>query len=270
MSTQLLLPTALATLFASGALLGCPGQKTASDAGVASPARKTALADANLAASGAAPMSVGVPLIAPASPTDAGPPPAPADARRGLYRLVRDQALFTECGSPPRVYEVRDAQNALGKRARELFQYGGEALYAEVGGEVEKGPRQSAGLEVQGVLAVKDVYRLERKSAATTCLRFDYWLVGSEPAWTAQVSEAEGLVDFHHDDIHKSWHFDFVRPQVSAQATEWKVSNPVWKTALEVKVHKAQCTTGTDQRYDYRATVTLGKTVYKGCAQPWK
>jgi uncharacterized membrane protein len=118
-----------------------------------------------------------------------------------------------------------------------------------------------------GTLVLTGINSTEQQNYRNNCLFSEFWISGTEPFWTLQVSKKGNLIDFYDPMTQSTTHFTHVEPKIKAGLTYYDATNG--KDTIAVRIKEEKCNGATDSQYDYSAEVTLNGKLYHGCGNSY-
>mgnify|MGYP001279792074 CR=1 FL=1 len=210
-----------------------------------------------------------VKALAPAT-RDALVPPASAEEHRGLYVFDEKLSTFRDCGTPEKRYVAVDETGNIEKNYRRLlrYPYPGQSIFAEVKGFVAPYyGNLSKPANYAGFFVVTEIIELETKNYRNTCLPYDYWALGTEPFWYAQISEAEGVIEFRGMDDERTKVFTYVAPVMEADSSlVYSAINQNTGDNIRITVQEESCSDGMSEiEYRFSVKMTMNGKEFLGC-----
>lgn len=195
-------------------------------------------------------------------------PVAASQIYRGLVVIGNEVNTFRDCTSG-KTYWFADETQSLHSIYDSVVQpvrYPYEAVYAVVQGTL--GQRETVGYasEYEGTLRISRVDTLQGKNRFMPCFSYEFWLSGTEPFWSLQISEAENGIFF--EDIGRDQYgvFPYVKPTVKGNTWTYNARN-VAGQMLRIVLKKETCSDGmSDLVYNYSADVRFNNATFHGCA----
>jgi uncharacterized membrane protein len=220
-------------------------------------------------AQGAAAAAKNLPSLAPHT-SAALLPDTIAKAFNGLLSQQGRDFYFLDCAGSRERYRVVDETGELEKRYKTSLRapYPGQpavaGLYA-----LKTGYYGDAALpdNCKAFLVVKKIAQIEAKNFRNTCIPYDYWLLGTEPFWYAQVSAKEGVIEFLEMDAPKTKVFTFAQPTLQDSLSVYSAYNEDSGDNIRIIISKTPCSDGmSDNSFKFRAELTVNGKSYSGCA----
>lgn len=202
------------------------------------------------------------------------PNQAPTE-HRGLYVFDSKNSTFRDCSTPDDTYlAVDETGGNLEKNYRRLlkFPYPNQPIYAEVKGYKAPyyGNLQLSG-EHAGFFVVTEILDLETKNFRNTCIPYDLWALGTEPFWYAQVSEAEGIIEYRGMDDEQTKVFAFQPPLIEEELTIYTGVNQDSGDNIRISVENKPCSDGmSETTYKLGVRLTINGRELHGCGIPFE
>ncbi|MBK9015384.1 MAG: hypothetical protein IPM82_15720 [Saprospiraceae bacterium] len=203
------------------------------------------------------------------------PTVTPAE-HRGLYVFDAQNSSFRDCAEPDARYLVVDETGGnLEKNYRRLlkFPYPGQPIFAVVKGY--KTPyfgNQVLTGDHAGFFVVTEIIELEAKNYRNTCIPYEFWALGTEPFWYAQVSAAEGVIEYRGMDDERTKVFAY-QPPVEEEGG-MKIYTGVNQDSgdnIRIVVDSVTCSDGmSDVTYKLGVKLTMNGKELKGCGIPFE
>jgi hypothetical protein len=189
-------------------------------------------------------------------------PPVVVEEHSGLYVFAPQNSSFRDCAEPDARYSVMDETGGnLERNYRRLikYPYPNQPIFAEVKGY--KSPYYANHVlpnGMAGFFVVTEILDLEAKNFRNTCIPYDFWALGNEPFWQAQVSEAEGVIEYRGMDDDRTKFFAY-QPPVQESGDN-----------IRIVVEKKTCGDGmSDTRYRLKINLTINGRELQGCGIPF-
>ncbi|MBI5914306.1 MAG: hypothetical protein HY842_02950 [Bacteroidetes bacterium] len=195
---------------------------------------------------------------------------------RGLYVFDPKNSTFRDCAEPDAKYVTIDETDGdLEKNYRRLlkFPYPYQPVFAEVKGFKTPyfGNRDLSG-DFAGFFIVTEILDLEVKNYRNTCIPYDLWAMGTEPFWYAQVSEAEGVIEFRGMDDERTKVFSYQPPIQDDSLKIYTGVNQDSGDNIRIEVSEnGPCSDGmSDIKYRLSVRMTMNGKEYNGCGIPFE
>jgi uncharacterized membrane protein len=201
-------------------------------------------------------------------------PTQPPAEMSGLYVFDEVNSSFRDCAKPDARYVVVDeTASQLEQHYRRLlkYPYPGQPIVVAVKGYVAP-YHGSLGLPDgrAGFLVVSEVLKAEAKNFKNTCIPYDFWALGTEPFWAAQVSEAEGVIEYRGMDDERTKAFAFQPPAKEKKTLIYTGVNPETGDNIRIAVDSTNCGDGmSDRTYKLTVKLTINGKEVNGCGMPF-
>ncbi|MFL5762582.1 MAG: hypothetical protein ACJ77K_01490 [Bacteroidia bacterium] len=116
-------------------------------------------------------------------------------------------------------------------------------------------------------IVLSGINSAEQQNHKNNCLFSEFWIFGTEPFWTIQISKEGNLIDFYDPMAQATTHFAYAEPKIKAGITYYDATNG--KNTISIQIRKEKCNGAIDPQYDYSAEVTLNGKSYHGCANSY-
>mgnify|MGYP007002410634 CR=1 FL=1 len=188
---------------------------------------------------------------------------------RGLYFFDPQESIFRDCGEPgSRYWVVDETGNMVGEYRRLLRSpYPGQPVVAEVSGYVTPyfGDKKLPA-KCTGFLIVTETGKFEVKNFRNTCIPYDYWALGTEPFWQAQISAGEGLIEYRGMDDERWKVFPFLSPVEEDTARVFAAINQETGDNIRISLKETPCSDGmSDRSYRFAVQLTVNGKNLSGC-----
>ena len=176
---------------------------------------------------------------------------------------------FRDCAEPDARYVAIDETGDIERNYRRLlrFPYPGQPIFAEVKGYKSTyfGDAKLPA-KFSGFLIVTEILDLEVKNFRNTCIPYDYWALGAEPFWQAQISASEGIIEFKGMDDERTKVFTYVLPMKDDSARVYAAINQETGDNIRIAVKAEDCSDGmSDIRYHFKVELTVNGENFSGC-----
>jgi uncharacterized membrane protein len=193
---------------------------------------------------------------------------------QGLFVFQSNMNTYRDCGLPEATYLAVDQTGDLEKNYRRLLphHYPGQAIYAEVKGyKTDNYGLLTLPSNFAGFFVITEILDLEEKNYRNTCIPYEYWALGTEPFWAAQISSKENLIEFKEADKDGTRMFVFANAIEEDSATVYAAINQSTGDNIRIKVKKEACSDGmSDRQYSHSVELTMNGKNFSGCAIPYE
>jgi uncharacterized membrane protein len=193
---------------------------------------------------------------------------------RGLYVHEANNSSFRDCAAPDARYLVVDESGGqLEQHYRRLlkYPYPNQPIVAAVKGFVTPyfGSHELPN-DRKGFLVVSEVASAEAKNFQNTCIPYDFWALGTEPFWYAQVSEAEGIIEYRGMDDERTKVFAYQPPMEEKGIKIYTGINQDSGDNIRLAVDSLPCSDGmSDRTYKMGVKLTINGKEVNGCGIPF-
>ncbi len=202
-------------------------------------------------------------------------PIQPPAEMNGLYVFDGKNSSFRDCAKPDARYLVVDeTAGQLEQHYRRLlkFPYPGQPIVVALKGAVAP---YFGSLELpdgmEGFLVVSEVMKAEAKNFRNTCIPYNFWALGTEPFWAAQVSEAEGVIEYRGMDDERTKFFAFQPPVAEKKTLIYTGINQESGDNIRIAVDSLPCGDGmSDRTYKITVRLTINGKEVNGCGIPFE
>lgn len=197
-------------------------------------------------------------------------PSSTPEEHRGLYVFDEKMSTFRDCAEPEKQYVAVDETGGIGRNYRRLlhFPYPKQPIFAELKGYVAPNYKNLVKpANFAGFFVVTEILHLEAKNYRNTCIPYEYWAIGTEPFWYAQISKMEGIVEFRRMEDEGAKVFSYSAPALEADSSlVYSVINQDTGDNVRISIQKEKCGDGmSDIQYDYSVKMTMNGREYSGC-----
>lgn len=196
-------------------------------------------------------------------------PPRQIQEYRGLYVFDPKMNTFQDCSEPALKYIAIDETEAIERNYRRLlrFPYPGQPIFAEVKGyKSDFYGNKKLPAKFAGFFVVTEILELETKNYRNTCIPYEYWALGTEPFWEAQISASEGIIEFRGMDDERTKVFAYFQPVMDDSAMVYTAINQDTGDNIRIAVKEESCSDGmSDIRYDFKVELTMNGNSFSGC-----
>lgn len=199
-------------------------------------------------------------------------PPHQIGQYTGLYVFdPAGQSTFRDCANANKRYLVVDeTAGKLETSYRNLLKkpYPSQPVFANLTGYLTA---YHGGTELPGnldsFLVVQQLVEMAQKNFRNTCIPYDFWALGTEPFWHAQVSEAEGVIEFRGMDDEATSRYTFQPPVQLDSAKIYAGINEKTGDNIRISLLPGPCSDGMSERsFAWRAELSVNGKALKGCA----
>ncbi|MEO8665609.1 MAG: hypothetical protein ABI462_08925 [Ignavibacteria bacterium] len=192
-----------------------------------------------------------------------------SDIFEGLYIVNINSSTFQDCAHPDSTYWVVDDSKKFAAAYNRIYDnpsvYG--SIAAKVKGEVEDTKDEKIKIKYPRTLRVKEVINTEKKNSSNTCVPYDYWAFGKDPAWSLEISAKENIIALELPSEKKTYYFFYAEQKQREGFIVYSNYNTIQRNSIEVKIKKEDCTDASGKSYPYFVEVELtGNKKFKGCA----
>ncbi|MBX7043245.1 MAG: hypothetical protein K1X85_10100 [Ignavibacteria bacterium] len=188
----------------------------------------------------------------------------------GIYNYDETGSTIRDCTYPDSVYLISDSTGKLKSLFEKIIPsktvYG--TVVARIKGELVSTEEQKFIDKYPVTLKVKEVVSVEKKNPKNTCVPYDFWGFGNEPAWQIQISRKEGIIELTNSADGKSYFFFSNEPKDEKGVIVYSSFNTIRKNSIDVRIRKEKCrdkVSGEEFEYSIEAEITgVGK--FSGCA----
>jgi uncharacterized membrane protein len=194
---------------------------------------------------------------------------------RGLYVFDAEKSTYRDCAEPSARYQVVDETGGnLEKNYRRLlkYPYPNQPIFAEVKGyQTPYYSKLSMESGMAGFFVVTEIIELEAKNFRNTCIPYEFWAVGTEPFWQAQVSEAEGVIEYRGMDDDRTKLFAYQPPIQEDSLRIYTGINQESGDNIRIVLEKKPCSDGmSDNNYRMKVSLTMNGRELTGCGIPYE
>ncbi|MBI1225844.1 MAG: hypothetical protein GC192_11460 [Bacteroidetes bacterium] len=188
----------------------------------------------------------------------------------GLYVFDAQSSSFRDCAEPDNRYLVVDETGgSLEKNYRRLlkFPYPHQPVFAAVKGFTTPYYGNIAlPSDMKGFIVVSEILKVENKNFRNTCIPYDFWALGTEPFWQAQVSEAEGVIEYRGMDDDRTKVFVYQPPVHEDSLKIYTGVNQDSGDNIRIVVENKPCGDGmSDVKYQLKLSLTMNGKELNGC-----
>ena len=187
----------------------------------------------------------------------------------GLYKAGDLQGTFLLCGQDDARYVTYDETGALQRNYIRILRnpYPGQSIVAELNGYMlPYFGNLSLPDGYKGFIVITEIVKIEAKNFRNTCIPFDLWALGNEPFWQAQVSENEGVIEFHELGVERTLNFPFVPMVKTDSSMVYSSVNPGTGDNIELQVVEAPCgDTMSENKFRFNVKVKVNGKEFQGC-----
>ena len=197
-------------------------------------------------------------------------PPATIGEHRGLYVFDEKMSTFQDCADPEKRYVAVDETGAMERNYRRLirYPYPGQPVFAEVKGfTTAYYGNLTMPANFAGFFVVTEIIELEAKNYRNTCIPYDYWAMGTEPFWQAQISGGEGVIEFKGMDEERTRVFAYLPPATEEDSSlVYSAINQETGDNILITVREESCSDGmSDIVYRFKVGLTMNGKEFLGC-----
>ncbi|MEZ4959723.1 MAG: hypothetical protein R2830_07895 [Saprospiraceae bacterium] len=189
---------------------------------------------------------------------------------QGLYVFNAEMSTFRDCSMPEAIYYAVDETGDIEKNYRRLLRagYPGQAIYAELKGyQTDYFGSRTLPSNFAGYFIVTEIIELEEKNYRNTCIPYDYWALGTEPFWAAQISSKEAVIEFKEAESGGTRMFAYAKPIEEDTATIYTAINQDTGDNIRITVKETPCSDGmSDVQYNYSVSLAVNGKNFSGCA----
>lgn len=192
-------------------------------------------------------------------------PKPPLVTLQGLLQAGGGFFSFRSCDGG-KLYSLIDSTAYVSPRYKATcgdIYYKGQSVWAQLRGRIYPSMGGDA-----GIFAVTQIDTMAQKTKFNTCIPYEFWCLGTEPFWDIQISKAENGI-FYNNPLsgQPGLFFPWKKPRTEGEKTIYE-SQLEDGTKIRIVITPEKCSDGmSDQAFKYSATVTLGETTLRGCAQ---
>ncbi len=193
----------------------------------------------------------------------------------GLYVFGAQNSSFRDCAAPDARYLVMDETGGnLEKTYRRLlkYPYPNQPVFAQMKGF--KAPyygNQALPSSFAGFFVVSEIIEMKVKNFRNTCIPYEFWALGTEPFWQAQVSEAEGIIEYRGMDDDRTKYFAYHPPVLEDSLKIYTGVNQDSGDNIRIVVENKPCGDGmSDTKYRMRVKLTMNGRELNGCGIPFE
>lgn len=187
----------------------------------------------------------------------------------GLYKANDQHGTFLLCGQEDARYVTYDETDALQRNYIRILRnpYPNQSIVAEIKAySLPYFGNRPIPDGYKGYIVITEIIKLEAKNFRNTCIPFDLWALGNEPFWQLQVSEAEGIIEFHELGMERTLNFPFVPKVTSDTASVYSTVNPETGDNIELLLYDQPCGDSmSETTYRYRVVAKVNGRTYNGC-----
>jgi uncharacterized membrane protein len=202
-------------------------------------------------------------------------PPVKVEVHAGLYAFGTKNSSFRDCAEPDQRYlMVDETGGSLEQKYRQLlkYPYPNQPVVADLKGYTAPYygeltlPNGFAGFFV-----ATEIIKMETKNFRNTCIPYDFWAVGTEPFWYAQVSAAEGVIEYRGMEDETTKVFAYQSP-VEADSTKiYTGVNQDSGDNIRIELGSKPCSDGmSDRQYSLEVKLTMNGKELSGCGIPYE
>jgi uncharacterized membrane protein len=120
------------------------------------------------------------------------------------------------------------------------------------------------------VFTLQKVDTISVRNRFNTCSAFTFWASGTEPFWSLEISTLRKALFFKDIGMETGRSFSLTKMTQTDNTWTYHSNGPSDNSVVEVMIKKESCSDGmSDIQFKYSCTLSIGKTVYKGCAMKW-
>lgn len=202
-------------------------------------------------------------------------PPVKVEEHVGLYVFDTKNSSFRDCAEPKSRYLMVDETGGnLEKNYRQLlkYPYPNQPVVANLKGYTA--PYYSD-LELPnsfaGFFVATEIINVEAKNFQNTCIPYDFWAVGTEPFWYAQVSAEEGVIEYRGMDDEKVKFFAYQAPLQEDSVKIYTGVNQASGDNIRIQMSNKPCSDGmSDRNYPLQVKLTMNGKELSGCGIPYE
>ncbi len=187
----------------------------------------------------------------------------------GLYKAGDLYGTFLQCGQEDARYITYDETGALQRNYIRMLRnpYPGQSIVVEIKGySLPYFGRLPIPDGYKGFLVITEILKIEAKNFRNTCIPFTLWALGNEPFWQVEVSEAEGVIEFHELGMERTLNFPFVPSVETDSAKVYSSVNPETGDNIELQVFDEPCGDSmSGNKYRFKVSVKVNGKEFNGC-----
>ncbi len=193
---------------------------------------------------------------------------------QGLYVFEEGKSSFRDCATPDARYLVVDESGGqLEQHYRRLLKYpyhNQPIVVAVKGFATPYFGDKALPSDKKGFLVVSEVTSAEAKNFKNTCIPYTLWALGTEPFWYAQVSEAEGVIEYRGMDDERTKVFAYLPPVDEKGLKIFTGVNQDSGDNIRIEVDSTTCSDGmSDRSYKLGIKLTINGKEVSGCGIPF-
>lgn len=202
-------------------------------------------------------------------------PPVKVEPHDGLYVFDAKNSSFRDCAEPSlRYLMVDETDGSLERNYRQLlkYPYPGQSVVAALKGySAPYYGELTLPNGFAGFFVTTELIKMETKNFRNTCIPYDFWAVGTEPFWYAQVSAAEGIIEYRGMEDEKTKVFAYQSP---VQADSTKIFTGVNQDSgdnIRIELSNKPCSDGmSDRQYSLEVKLSMNGKALNGCGIPYE
>jgi len=202
-------------------------------------------------------------------------PPAKVEEATGLYIFASQNSRFRDCAEPDANYFVVDETGgSLEKKYRSLikYPYPDQAAVAKLKGyKAAYHANLTLPNGFAGFFVVNEMLEMEQKNFRNTCIPYEFWAVGTEPFWQAEISAAEGVIEYRGMDDEQTKVFAYQSPTIEDSVKIYTGVNQDSGDNIRIEVSKKPCSDGmSDRNYRLQVKLNVNGKEMNGCGIPYE
>lgn len=188
---------------------------------------------------------------------------------RGLYAFNLQRSTFRDCADPEARYIAIDETGGMEENYRSLlrFPYPGQPVLAVVKGyKSDYYGDEQLPAKFNGFFVITEILNMEVKNFRNTCIPYEFWAIGTEPFWNAEISAGEGIIEFNLMEEDRTKVYAYQAPMEIDSVLVYAAINQETGDNIRVSVQKTACNDGmSDRKYNYKVELTMNGQVFNGC-----
>lgn len=202
-------------------------------------------------------------------------PPVKVEDHMGLYVFDAKSSSFRDCAEPKSRYLMVDETGGnLEKNYRQLlkYPYPNQPVVANLKGYTAPYYGDLAlPSGFAGFFVATEIIKVEAKNFQNTCIPYDFWAVGTEPFWYAQVSAAEGVIEYRGMDDEKVKFFAYQAPVQEDSVKIYTGVNQDSGDNIRIEMSTKPCSDGmSDRNYRLQVKLMMNGKELNGCGIPYE
>lgn len=188
----------------------------------------------------------------------------------GLLVFNTGNSTFRDCAEAEAIYYAVDETGELESNYRRVLPHSfpGQAIVAKVKGyKTEQFGLRTLPSNFAGFIIITEMLEQAEKNFRNTCVPYDYWALGTEPFWSAEISGQEAVIEFKGMDEESTRMFAYANPVEEDSIKVYAAVNQSTGDNIRVHIKNEKCSDGmSDREYSYSVSLTMNGKTFEGCA----